>query len=114
MHYQSEDEAQAKWVRRSSRITKSSNRRFFKFCDRDGCTEEHVQLFEKLPFQNKVFFSTRTWEQTRCGVVIPSRELCVPDGLQLAQLSPRVFDSVGWIVGRSGFHTPLFSWLNCV
>ncbi len=57
MHYKTAEDAIEKWRRRAGRI--NFDRLFVKMCDRDLCTEEHVESFEKLPFERKVFFSAR-------------------------------------------------------
>lgn len=55
LHYKSEDEAITKWCRRVERI--NYDNLFFAMTDRDGCLEEHIRLFQELPYKNKVCFT---------------------------------------------------------
>lgn len=55
LHYKNEDEAREKWNRRKKRI--NWDNLYIKMDDRDGCTEEHCTMFDKLPYKNKIFFS---------------------------------------------------------
>lgn len=57
LHYSSNEEALEKWTRRTERI--NLNNLFVSFSDRDGCTMEHIQTFDVLPFKHKVFFSAK-------------------------------------------------------
>lgn len=56
LHYHSEKEATEKWNRRRNRI--NNNKLYFKFSDRDLCTDKLAEQFDKLPLKNKVFFSS--------------------------------------------------------
>ncbi|PRM14735.1 hypothetical protein BV011_00814 [Haemophilus influenzae] len=55
MHYHSEQEANEKWQRRTSRM--NLDNLFIMMTDRDGVTEKDIQLFDQLPFKNKVIFT---------------------------------------------------------
>jgi len=57
LHYSSKEQASEKWKRRMVRLRKAmeADKPFFvKFCDRDGCTAEHIAKFHSLPFPNKL------------------------------------------------------------
>lgn len=55
MHYASEKEALDAWERRSQRI--NWNNLYVIFTDRDGCTQEILEKFDRLPFEHKVVFT---------------------------------------------------------
>ena len=55
MHYHSEQEANEKWQLRTSRM--NLDNLFIMMTDRDGVTEKDIQLFDQLPFKNKVIFT---------------------------------------------------------
>lgn len=59
LHYRSEEEARAKWVRRTARIDRE--RLLVKFNDQNGCRMEHIRAFEQLPFRNKICFTAREY-----------------------------------------------------
>lgn len=73
MHYQSFDEAQKKWVERCKRIdfenlyvtmTKRSYR----------CTEEHIKVFDALPYKNKVIFTNKEYPGIKSNIYIKGFE----------------------------------------
>ena len=55
LHYDSFQDAANKWNERKKRLNLSNL--FIIMTDRDGCTEQDVQLFDKLPYENKILFS---------------------------------------------------------
>lgn len=59
LHYKDEKEAKEKWQRRIKRINYKNI--IFKFNDQNGCTEEHLKAFLKLPYENKIFFTVKKW-----------------------------------------------------
>jgi uncharacterized protein (DUF1919 family) len=102
LHYSSEEDATEKWNRRVQRITTDDSRLFFKFCDRDGCSSTQIAAFNALPLTNKVCFVSKPYPDLECAVCIPScGDGQVPDGLQLSRISPKHFDTAGWICGSS-------------
>lgn len=102
LHYASEAEATEKWSRRVQRISQDDRQLFVKFCDREGCSDDHLAQFDELPFQNKVFFSSKPLPEVRSAIWIPeSKGNSVPDGAKLSALSPRYFDAAAWINGTS-------------
>ena len=56
LHYRTEDEAREKWERRVQRMNWDNI--FIKFSRMNLCTDEHIQAFSELPFQNKFVFNT--------------------------------------------------------
>ena len=58
-HYKTEAEAKTKWDRRRLRMLEETNfdNYFFKICDRERVTKEHLLQFHKLPYKNKVSFA---------------------------------------------------------
>lgn len=59
LHYHSEKEAKDKWKRRIQRI--NWNKLLIKFNDQNGCTEEYINDFMRLPYKHKLFFTCRHW-----------------------------------------------------
>ena len=57
LHYYSEREAAEKWYRRSSRV--NWNDLIIIGMEQNLCTSNHIKEFDKLPFEKKLFFSTR-------------------------------------------------------
>ena len=57
LHYKSEEEAIEKWKRRVNRI--NWNRIIYKFNDQNGCSDEDINKFLKLPYENKVFITVK-------------------------------------------------------
>ena len=59
LHMKTEKEAIEKWNKRVQRINKKYI--IFKFCEQNECTKKHVERFEKLPFKNKICFTTKDY-----------------------------------------------------
>ncbi|MBU6000813.1 DUF1919 domain-containing protein [Lactococcus cremoris] len=57
MHYTDEQQALSKWNRRIKRI--NWNHVLYKFNDQNGCTQEDIDNFIKLPYKNKICFTVR-------------------------------------------------------
>lgn len=55
LHYHTEEEAAEKWNRRAARV--NFDNLIVIGMDQNLCTPEHVQDFDLLPFQKKIFFS---------------------------------------------------------
>lgn len=56
LHYRTEHEAAEKWYRRASRV--NFENLFIIAMDQNLCTECDIKNFDKLPFKNKIIFST--------------------------------------------------------
>src|SRR6185436_15299213 len=78
LHYKDANEASEKWKRRVKRI--NYNNLIIKFSDRDGCTEEMIQEFDRMNFKNKVCLTTKKYkylscyQMENCKEIIPSDE----------------------------------------
>ena len=71
-HYKSEGEAKEKWNKRRKRVNKSNL--FILFTDRDGCTYHELELFDKLPFKNKVVFTRQEYPRIKSSFYIKGFE----------------------------------------
>jgi len=68
MHYSTASEAKEKWERRTQRV--NWDRLLIKFDDQNGCTLKEIEEFDKLPYRNKVFFSSRPYEKLQSVVFV--------------------------------------------
>ena len=68
VHYQSKDEALEKWEIRKKRI--NWEQLFIIGCEKDGCTYETLQKFEKLPYKNKVILTRKKYPEFASSVQI--------------------------------------------
>ena len=57
LHYKTKEEAKEKWERRKKRVNYDSI--LFKFSRMNGCTDEHLDRFAELDFNNKIFINNR-------------------------------------------------------
>lgn len=57
LHYHSEEEAATKWYRRAKRV--NFDKLLVVGMDQNLCKDEDMKNFENLPFQNKIFFSSK-------------------------------------------------------
>lgn len=57
LHYHTEEEAAEKWYRRASRI--NWDKLLVIGMEQNLCTEECIKEFDKLPYDKKIFFSTK-------------------------------------------------------
>lgn len=102
-HYSSEDEAREKWNRRVDRLAKDLEKNvpmFIKFCDRSGCTKEHIESFHALPFANKISIGVNPVDFENhlfaLNLKDPEGEYVV-DGFILYRKRYHYFDIVRWI-----------------
>lgn len=66
LHYKSEAECLEKWNRRLRRL--DFDNLIVKFCDRDMCSDSLVRTFDKLPYTNKVCFTSKPYPQYKSVV----------------------------------------------
>lgn len=67
LHYKSEEEALEKWNRRKERI--NFNNVILKYSWSNLCEEEHLEAFDKLPFDNKIMLVDKTRkDKYKCAV----------------------------------------------
>ena len=59
LHYMTEEEAREKWLTRIERI--NNEKILFKFSDNDLSNLELMKRFDKLPFKNKVCFTSKPY-----------------------------------------------------
>lgn len=67
-HYRTEQDAKTKWNERVKRM--NYNNLFVLFTDRDGCTEQDLLEFDKLPYKKKVVFVNRPHPSIKSAVYI--------------------------------------------
>jgi len=72
LHYTTEDEAKNKWLNRCKRI--NTDKLIFKFSDGDLFEEEMAYRFEKLPFKNKVLFTSKSFDTLSSNIWIKQFE----------------------------------------
>lgn len=72
MHYATAQEAESAWNRRKQRI--NWDNLFVLMSDRDGCTQELLEEFDKLPYPNKAVFTHTPMPHIRSAVYIPGFE----------------------------------------
>lgn len=98
MHYQSPEEALAKWRRRAERADWASKSVFIKFCDHDGATGKQIREFDNLTGLSRVCFAGSRLSRTiRVDHVNGCEKERVPDGGELATISGKYFSTVDWI-----------------
>ena len=96
-HYPDEAAAGEAWRRRSARVVSDPRRLFFKFDDREGASAAQIDAFCALGLSNKVCFTAKTGAGP--AVVVPPApgEDHAPDGVSLAAISRRYFNTLRWI-----------------
>jgi uncharacterized protein (DUF1919 family) len=96
-HYPDAAAAREAWRRRSARMVADPARLFFKFDDREGATSAHLDAFCALDLPNKVCFTTG--RGPAAAIVVPPApgEDHAPDGVSLAAISRRYFNTLRWI-----------------
>ena len=72
MHYKSEEEAYEKWNERKKRINYDNI--FILFAERDGCSEDILKRFDKLPFENKLVFVHKEMPEIKSAYYIKGFE----------------------------------------
>ena len=60
LHYHTEKEAAEKWYRRAQRV--NFDKLFIIGMEQNLCTIDDIKAFDKLPFEKKIFFSTKQIE----------------------------------------------------
>lgn len=69
VHYATFEVARDKWFDRAGRVDLSNV--FVMLAQRDGCTEDDVRAFDKLPFEHKVAFVAQPMPDCESAVYIP-------------------------------------------
>ena len=96
-HYPDEAAAREAWRRRSARMVPDPSRLFFKFDDREGATTADIEAFDALDLPNKVCFTARACAAPAIVVPPTPGEDHAPDGVSLAAISHRCFNTLRWI-----------------
>jgi uncharacterized protein (DUF1919 family) len=103
LHYSSENEAFEKWNRRTARLRKAMLLNvplFVKFCDRDGCTNDHITRFHSLPFENKISIGVNRFNASNHLYQPKLKDSAgnfVIDGVLLYRKRYQYFDVSEWI-----------------
>ncbi|MCK0131030.1 DUF1919 domain-containing protein [Flavobacteriaceae bacterium F08102] len=104
-HYKTEEEARSKWNRRTERMKKvqDKSRYFFKICDRELCTIDHIEKFHQLPVKNKLSFSVKPLPTPRSNHIIMKESFknegkCVPNGVKTFKLTFIYFNITKWLL----------------
>lgn len=105
-HYESEEEAKTKWKRRVSRmlLEKNFDKYFFKICDRERVSKEHLLAFHKLPFKNKISFAISDYSELKNENHIKvyesdkNNKKFVPNGKKLFKLTFLYFKLNKWLL----------------
>lgn len=110
VHYKSNKEAEQKWEERKSRIDK--NNMFIIFTEQDDCTDEILQDFDRLSFENKVVFTYKKHDNIKSAVFVEKYENN-PSGVTMFldfenRLSIRrnydCFDFISWFNGEKNLN----------
>lgn len=69
LHYHSEEEAAVKWRRRAARV--NWDNLLVIGMEQNQCTEADIRAFDALPYEHKLFFSTRELPALKSNVYMP-------------------------------------------
>ena len=106
VHYKSKEEARAKWNERKKRLNPQNM--FVMFTEQEKCTEECIRVFDELPFENKVVFTCKEYNEIKSSVFV-KRYFGNPKGVYMFldfenRFSKKrcydVFDFVSWFNGE--------------
>ncbi|WP_186525834.1 DUF1919 domain-containing protein [Seonamhaeicola sediminis] len=109
-HYDNEEEAKKKWKRRVERMLKEKNldNYFFKICDRERTTKEHLKAFHNLPFKNKISFAIyddselkKIDNHVKVKESAKKNKNIVPNGKKMFKLTFLYFDPNRWLMNQN-------------
>ncbi len=102
MHYNTEQQAQEKWTNRLKRLNR--NNLFVIFSDGEEYHDDLLERFERLPFESKIFFSSKPRPQSNCTVFVEDYacEVHVYDSTRNRRYE-KYLDLVKWLNGEEGF-----------
>jgi uncharacterized protein (DUF1919 family) len=102
MHYRSEEEAFAKWNRRTKRVNLKNL--FVVFSDGVEFKEELLERYEKLPFKHKIFFSSKPFSNYKSTVFVKdyANAAHVYDSTHNRKYE-KYLDLVKWLNGEENF-----------
>jgi uncharacterized protein (DUF1919 family) len=98
VHYKNINEAKEKWNERRIRI--NYDNLFIMMTDNDGCSEETIKRFEKLPYRNKVFYTKKNYKQYEYTHYIKGFEdqICLGDITMYRNIfGQKLYDSFDYI-----------------
>ncbi len=103
-HYKTEEEAKAKWERRTQRLLqhKDVNEYFYMICDRERVTYNMIKEFHKLPFKNKISFAIYNVDglNNKQHIKVYERpkdkKETTPNGKKMFKLTFLYFDLIHW------------------
>ena len=102
VHYKDEEHARTKWNQRKARMDLSNV--YVIFIERDGCTKQTLQEFEKIPFKNKVVFTCKKYDDIPSSYYIKEYE-----GQQEVG---SLYEFTGWNGKRIWDQVDFVSWFN--
>ena len=102
MHYHSDQEANEKWQLRTSRM--NFDNLFIMMTDRDGVTEKDIQLFDQLPFKNKVIFTHNPYPAFKSAYYIK--------GFEKQNQVGDIFEFSGWTGKKYYDQFDYVKWFN--
>ncbi len=74
VHYKTPEEALEKWETRKRRI--DPDNLYIIGCEKDGCTYETIQRFDKLPYKNKAILTKQEYPEFNSAWYLPGFEDC--------------------------------------
>lgn len=101
-HYNSFEEAKSKWEARSKRINRDNL--FVMMSERDGCTYQDLQHFDRLPIKNKVVFTCKKYPEIESSFSFSDYE----NQKELGDL----FKRKGWFGKKIYDQFPYIEWFN--
>ena len=96
-------EAAEKWARRCKRI--NFDNLYFIFSDREGFNKDHVERFAKLPYKNKIFFSSRSCPDYS-DLVVFVKDYSHQDRVGMScvnRVYEKYFNVVAWLNGEKNY-----------
>lgn len=109
-HYETEQEAKTKWSRRLKRMLSETNKDnyYFKICDRERVSKEHLLEFHKLPYKNKISYSILNHQElidkNHIKVIetaTKNGKVFAPNGKKLFKLTNFYFNLNNWLLNKS-------------
>lgn len=103
LHYNTEEEALAKWQRRVLRMMRDIENGvtiYLKICDRDGLKDDHLKQFISLPFSNKISIGVNSMpykDHLAVGKLRDSTGNFVINGMDLFRKRYAYFDITLWL-----------------
>lgn len=88
VHYRTFEEARRKWLERCARV--KWDNLYIMMVERDGCTREDIEAFDRLPYVHKVIFTAEAHAD-----------------IQSAHCIPNSVDNNGWVMSLTDFRKGL-------